>query len=258
MNKKTAWMLAAALAALFLALTALVNASAKARVHEITCNKLQVRILDDWDFVSEEDIKGYIEKFYGSYIGSRLDSLELYKIESILDSRSAVLKSEAWYTDDGILHVSITQREPVARFEGASGSFYIDDRGFIFPVQNGYNKLLPVIDGDVPVKVEPGFKGEAAHPDERAWIRSILGLVSYMKSSGVWYGNIVQLHSDPRGELVLVPRTGREKIIFGRPEDVKDKFNRLRKYYEYVVPEKGEGYYSTVNVKYKGQIVCRK
>ena len=257
MNRRTVRILAAALAALFLALIALVNASVKARMHEVTCNKLQVRILDDWDFVSEEDVKGYIEKFYGSYIGSRLDSLELHRIESILDSRSAVLKSEAWYTNDGILHVSITQREPAARFESGTGSFYIDDRAFIFPVQNGYNKLLPVIDGEIPIKVEQGFKGEAATPEERAWLRDVLGMVSYMRSR-VWGGNIVQIHSDSRGELVLVPRAGREKILFGRPEDIKDKFRRLQQYYEYVVPEKGEGYYSTVNVKYKGQIVCRK
>jgi len=259
MNRKLGYLLAAVTALLVLVLTLMVNASAKERMYVVTCNKLQVSILDDWDFVSADDVKGYLEKYYGSYIGARLDSLELHKIESVLDSRSAVLKSEAWHTGDGTLHISITQREPVARFECKdSSNFYIDDRGFIFPVQHGYNKRLPIIDGDIPVKVRGGFKGEALKKEEREWISSILSMVDYMNQSKVWDKNIAQIHSSEDGDLVLIPRSGKEKIIFGRPEDIEAKFLRLKKYYEYVLPEKGEGYYSSVNVKYKGQIICRK
>ena len=36
------------------------------------------------------------------------------------------------------------------------------------------------------------------------------------------------------------------------------KFEKIGRYYTAIVPDKGEGYYSTVNVKFKDQIVCRK
>jgi hypothetical protein len=60
------------------------------------------------------------------------------------------------------------------------------------------------------------------------------------------------------GDLVMVPRTGGEKFIFGKPDKAEDKFSRISKYYTAIVPSKGEGFYTTVNVKYDGQIVCRK
>ena len=55
----------------------------------------------------------------------------------------------------------------------------------------------------------------------------------------------------------MVPRTGKEKFIFGSPHDWQDKFARMERYYRYIAPAKEEGWYSTVNVKYPGQIICR-
>ena len=54
------------------------------------------------------------------------------------------------------------------------------------------------------------------------------------------------------------PRQGKERFIFGLPSGFESKFDRMGRYYTTILPEKGAGYYSTVNVKYNGQIVCRK
>ena len=53
-------------------------------------------------------------------------------------------------------------------------------------------------------------------------------------------------------------REGDEEFILGEAEDIPDKFSKIGRYYEYILPEKGQGYYKYVNVKYKNQIVCRK
>ena len=85
----------------------------------LTCTGLEVEIMDSTSlsFVSKADVKRYIERDYGVYMGQRLDSVDLKKIETVLDGRSAILKSEAYTTTDGILHVEVTQREPVVRFQ---------------------------------------------------------------------------------------------------------------------------------------------
>ena len=82
----------------------------------IVCGRLDVNFADSLRFVSEQDIRDYLDSRYGAYIGERMDSVQLARIEDIIESRSAVSRCEAWTTDDGVLHLDITQRAPVLRF----------------------------------------------------------------------------------------------------------------------------------------------
>ena len=57
--------------------------------------------------------------------------------------------------------------------------------------------------------------------------------------------------------MVLGLSDGKEKVLFGGSDGIKEKFNLLDDYYNYVRPSKDPGYYKTVNLKYHGQIICR-
>jgi len=226
----------------------------------LTCSGMQVDIVDSTrlSFVSREDVKKYIEKDYGAYVGQKLDSVNLKKIENILDGRSAILKSEAFTTSDGILHIEITQREPVVRFQKGDTGYYADETGFIFPLQSNYTSRVPIIDGNIPLNIEPGFKGSPADAREKRWLEGIIGMVRFIGESKSWSESIVQITVDDRGDLVMIPRKGQEKFIFGRPDEYREKFSRMEVYYRYILPAKEEMNYKTVNVKYDGQIICRK
>ncbi len=79
-----------------------------------------------------------------------------------------------------------------------------------------------------------------------------------MNSSKNWAEIISQITVRPDWDLVMVPRKGKELFIFGQPDNLEEKFTKMEKYYTTILPEKGEGFYSTVNLKYNGQIICRK
>ena len=134
----------------------------------IVCGRLEVNFTDSLQFVSEQDVRAYLDNNYGAYIGERLDSVQLARIEDMLESRSAVMRAEAWTTDDGVLHVDITQRAPVLRFQNGDRGFYVDDRGYIFPLHPSYTAPVPVVEGAIPVDVPAGYKGEAREERERA------------------------------------------------------------------------------------------
>lgn len=223
-----------------------------------TCEGLRIEYADDYRFVSEQDIKDYLDKYYGAYIGQRLDSIKLHKVESILDVQSAILKSEAYTTEDGMLNIRLTQREPVIRFQKGGYGFYADCKGFLFPLQENYTTPVPVMDGAVPVNSAEGFKGAPETEAEKEWLAGVLSLVDYMGKSRIWSENIVQMHVEDNGDIVMIPRQGGERFIFGSPYDAKDKFDRMSDYYRYILPVKGEGYYKTVNVKFDKQIICKK
>ena len=224
----------------------------------LTCEGVRVCFADDYRFVTEEDVKGYLDKYYGAYIGQRIDSIRLHKVEEILDVQSAILKSEAYTTDDGMLNISITQREPVVRFQKEDTGFYADEKGFIFPLQENYTSHVQIIDGNIPVSFSEGFKGQPQSEKEQQWMQGVLELLKCMEKSKVWSENIVQMHVDENGDLVMIPRSGNERFIFGSPFDAEAKFDRMAGYYRYILPEKGEGFYRTVNVKFDNQIVCKK
>lgn len=228
------------------------------RQRQKTCAGIKVEYTDDYKFVTEEDIEGYLRSDYGSYIGQRLDSVNLKKIEDILDSKSAVLKTDAYTTPDGFLNIKLRQREPVVRFQKGDDGFYADERGFLFPLQSNYTSRVPIIDGYVPLGVSSGYKGEPRSDKEKQWLRQAIELVNFIKSSRTWSENISQMTVNEAGDLVIVPRKGNEKFIFGAPDEPEKKFGKIERYYTTIIPAKGEGTYRTVNVKFDGQIVCRK
>ncbi len=225
----------------------------------LTCKGLNVVIADSTEnqFVSRADIKKYIDREYGQYIGQPLDSINLAKIEDIIDGRSAVNKSQAYTTRDGMLNVTITQRTPAVRFQRADGGFYADAEGFLFPLQSSYSSRVQVVDGDIPLKANSGYKGELEDEKEKQWLHDVLEVINYMETSKVWKDKIVQITVSDGGELTLVPRDGNERFLFGQPVMIEDKFEKMELYYSHILPEKGSEAYKTVSVKFDGQIVCR-
>lgn len=220
---------------------------------------LDVTVADSLErpFVARQDIETWLDKEYRAYAGLPMDSVDLDRIEKIICGHSAVRDCESWLTDDGILHVSLSQRQPVVRFQDGQNGYYSDQEGFLFPLQSRGSVQVPVVDGALPLTVPRGFKGTVTDEEQQAWLARILNLVNYMEGS-VWQQNISQIHVNKDGDLVLYPREGKERFLFGSPTQVEAKFALMEAYYESVAPSKDPGWYSLVDVRHRKQLVCRK
>lgn len=208
-----------------------------------TCQGLEVTIKDSLEnsFVSAADVKAYLDREYGIYKGIPLDSLDMVRIESIIDGRSAVKKSQAYVTRDGILHIDVTQRKPVVRFQKAGGGFYADKEGYIFPLQKSYASHVQIIDGNIPLAANSGYKGELQNDREKKWFKDMMELINFMEDSRTWKDKIVQIHVNGNRDLILIPREGNEHINFGQPDNIEEKFAKLEKYYTSIIPAQGNG-----------------
>lgn len=213
----------------------------------LTCKGLKVTIADSAcnSFISRNDVRKFLESEYGQYKDLSLESLDLDKIEKVLEGKSAINNTEAFVTKDGMLNINITQRRPAVRFQGAKGGYYADAEGRSFPLQKSYASHVPVVDGNIP------------EITDTARIIKTTALVNYLESSNVWKDKIVQIRIDDKGDLILVPREGKERFIIGQPCDIKEKARKMEMYYTHIIPEKGSGKYKTVDLRFKGQIVCR-
>ena len=224
-----------------------------------SCQGVEITIKDSLEnsFVSAADVKTYLDREYGICNGIPLDSLDLIRIESIVDGRSAVKKSQAYVTRDGILHIDVTQRKPVVRFQKAGGGFYADKEGYIFPLQKSYASHVQIIDGNIPLAANSGYKGELQNDREKKWFKAMMELINFMEDSRTWKDKIVQIHVNGNRDLILIPREGNEHINFGQPDNIEEKFAKLEKYYTSIIPAQGNGRYTKVDLRYRGQIVCR-
>ena len=116
---------------------------------------------------------------------------------------------------------------------------------------------MQVVDGNIPLAADSGYKGAITDPKEKAWFESMMDVIGYIEDSKVWKEKIVQIHVDEGMDLILIPREGNEHFLFGQPVGIEDKFRKMEKYYTHIIPAKGEGHYKIVDLKYKGQIVCK-
>ena len=213
----------------------------------LTCKGLNITITDSAcnSFVCREDITKYLDKEYGQYIDIVLDSLELDRVESILEEKSAINTTEAYVTKDGMLNIKVTQRKPAVRFQGANGGYYADAEGRCFPLQKTYASHVPVVDGNIPKMTDT------------VRVVQTTALVNFLENSPVWKGKFVQIRIDEKGDISLIPREGKERFIIGQPFGVEKKAEKMEMYYTHIIPAKGSGHYKTIDLRFDGQIVCR-
>ena len=226
---------------------------------DITCSRLVVQIADSTQnrFVTTAEIRKCLRHQYGNYIGTAIDSIDIRKVEEIVDAMSAVQKSQAYVTKDGTLHIDITQRKPVVRLQNGNKGFYADREGYIFPLQKTFSSHVHIVEGEIPINIDSGHQGEITDPGQRDWLLKIVELVCYIEENKEWEEKVVQIHVSKGGDLVLIPREGKERFLFGQPENISDKFDKIKKYYTAIIPEKGKEAYRSVDVRYKGQIICK-
>ena len=168
-----------------------------------------------------------------------------------------MLESQAWTTEDGILHVRITQRAPEIRFDNGSEGYYIADDGYVFPLHKSYTADVLSVHGNVPSMPTSSYKGLAPTSEERDWFSQMLEFkrVAYSKKGPA--KKIDSLWVDNSGDLRLRVANEEEIFVFGAPEQLEDKFAKIDKYFAYIKPLKEDGHYKIVNLKYKKQIICR-
>ena len=67
-----------------------------------------------------------------------------------------------------------------------------------------------------------------------------------------------EIYVDKSGDFELVPKIGNQLIIFGKPENLEEKFKKLLVFYRQGLNKTGWNKYNVINIKYRNQVVCSK
>lgn len=256
-RKITTYIGIALLVALFGAYFYFASSLRSAGMEKEVCSGIKVVILDSAvnRFVSEKEVKDILIKSDAKPLGKKIKDLSINELEELLNKRSAIKKGDVSISRDGMLYASITQRRPLLRIESREGGFYIDETLYIFPLINTFTSYVPVVTGDIPIKLKPDFRGVADGEDSK-WLESMLRFGNYIYRSEFWNAQVQQINIRPNGDMVLYTRVGDQAIVFGGFENFEYKFRKLEAFYQNVVPVKGWNRYSEINLKFSDQIVC--
>ncbi len=202
-------------------------------------------------FIDKSDIYNIIKNFGGDSTQKKsLASIDLGRIEKALEKDLWVKNAELYFDNNNFLKVSVEEREPVARLFTVTGNtFYIDSSCMMLPLSDKFSARLPVF---------TGFTSDARilAKGDSTLLCSIKNMSLKILSDTFLMALIDQVDINTNKSFELIPKLGKQRIIFGDATDVNSKFDKLKLFYKDVITQSGWNRYSTINLQYQNQVVA--
>ncbi|MBR1688361.1 MAG: FtsQ-type POTRA domain-containing protein [Prevotella sp.] len=226
---------------LVLAITVFNRPDEKANV----CNDVKIGIAGGVvdGFLTQTEIKHILQqqKLYPK--GLPMAQVNTRAIEDALNQNPLVEQAQCYKSQNGNLHIELTQRLPVLRVKAENGDdYYIDNHGGIMP-NTRYTSNLVVATGAI---------------DKKYAKRALSRIGNIIVHDKFWCNQIEQLNVLSDGSVELVPRVGDHVVYLGRPVNIRQKLDRLQKFYLYGLSQAGWNKYAYISLEFDNQIICTK
>src|SRR5690606_6291830 len=83
-----------------------------------------------------------------------------------------------------------------------------------------------------------------------------LELLRHIEKDEFWNAQLAHVHIDGQGNVSFLTQVGDQRVEFGKPVRMEEKFRKLFIFYKEVLPVVGWEKYSRLNIEYKDQIIC--
>jgi cell division protein FtsQ len=225
---------------------------------------INIRYTNSDIFITEKQISEVIAA------NGKPEKLPIEKINIAALKRSIEAQPYASQVDvktsiDGILKISVLQREPIARVFNQDGdSYYIDREGVLLPIINGTSSRLITASGLIGQKytTEGRFRLSDKKTDSAELASNplfkIYKMALFIDKKPFLKAMVEQIYIDDKNEIEIIPKAGDQVILFGDIDRMEEKFTYLRSFYRSAMNTGGWDKYAKINLKYKNQVVCSK
>lgn len=226
----------------------------KVKSSEFACNDLKLIIPGEQSFIATADVDKILKDTQGELVGKTLSAIPIHEIEKDLRTIPFVEKAMVSKDMSGTISIKIKQREAVLRVINQAGQdFYLDRNGVKMPLSARYAPRVLVVNGFVRENY-----GKDLDSIQTPLLHDLFEIANFIAADSLWDSQIEQLFVNELGQIELVPRVGKQKLIVGNAQDIDDKFNKLRIFYQNVIPSMGWNAYTSVDLTFKNQLVCEK
>lgn len=203
-------------------------------------------------FINEKDIRRLLDSASGGQVKNRpITDFNLRRIEQQIKQNAWIEDADLYFDNKDVLHVSVQEREPVARlFTSAQKSFYIDSNGERMPLSPVMSARVPVFT-NFPDKKFPGRK-------DSILLHDIKKTASFILNDSFWMAQTEQIDITQDKNFDLVPTVGNHIVKLGSGDDIEMKFHRLLVFYQQVLSKTSFDKYKIIDVRYAGQVTGTK
>ena len=209
------------------------------------CNEVKINIKEDVvrGFLTAEEIKAQLQHAKLYPLGEPMDQVKTRIIEEALLKNPFVETAQCYKTQTGRVHITLSQRLPIAHVKAANGDdYYVDTHGNIMPTTQYVNDLV-IVTGQV----------------SRRYAQQVLPRIgNFLLQDMMWRSQVEQLNVLPGGSMEMIPRVGEHIVYLGRPVHFPQKLERLEKFYKYGLSKAGWNKYSYISLEFDNQIICKK
>jgi cell division protein FtsQ len=237
-------------------LVAIISAVSQKRAS--VANQIVVNIKplpDNSKMITEVDILTTLTRSMGrSPEGIPIVELDLDRIENkILKRDPFISDAEVFIDAKSRLNIDIEQREPFLRIIDASGrNYYLDQDGKYMPTSVNFTARVTVATGYIP-SYTPEYRQK-----KNGTLKHLFRFVEKIHKDEFMKALTEQVFVTKNREFIVVPKVGKQKILFGKNRNIEGKFKQLKIFYKEGMPYEGWQKYSTINLKYEGQVVCKR
>ena len=220
----------------------------------VNCTNIKILIPGADNFIEREEIDAILKQSEGQLIGRNLENINLHAIEQRIKANPYIALSTVYADMDGVIHIEISQRQPLLRIINNGGQdYYIDRHGLKMPVSPNFTANVLVANG----RILEHFGGRVDTLVTKM-ASDLYKTALYLKKDTLWDSQIEQIFVNDKDDIELVPRVGNQRIILGNADSLDTKMNNLLVFYKKAMPQVGWDTYKTINIKYTNQIVCEK
>jgi cell division protein FtsQ len=170
------------------------------------------------------------------------DKLDLNKLEKALNTQEMIEKSDVFVSIDGVLKAVVKQKTPIARVFDGDTSFYIDYKGNTMPLSTNFTARVPLVSGKINKKVS----------------KDLAELFRVIHDDAFLKKNIIGVQIMPNQSLLMFNRNYNYQIDFGRPINIKSKFNNYKAVFQKAILDSSLNKYKIIDLRFTQQVVCSK
>ena len=223
------------------------------RLSERKVSGIEIEIMNNQDFylIDQFEIQALLDKEQSVVLGTNFDQVDIKLLERQVEENPFVAEIDVFMSVTGILGAKVFQTQPIGRLMSSSGpDQYIDVTGKLLPMNTDYTARVPLIS----FAEYPQWESNLGENDLG---KQLMDFLIFINKDELWKAQIAQLAVSKENELTLWPQMTKQLILFGPADEIEEKFKKLKLFYKEVLPKKGWNTYSSINLKYKNQIVCK-
>ncbi len=218
------------------------------------CKDIVVELdnLHENHFMDEAEILKLVEESGQSIKGVSIERVNLKGIEAKLKFDKHILDADLYGDLKGNLVVNVELRRPIARIvQSDAPDAYISEDGVIMPVSEKYTSRVVLISGAF---VKTLLESEDLNKTEEG--KQLLKMIEFIHEDKFWRAQVAQLDINSAGKISIYPQITGQRVEFGKPENIEEKFRKLMIFYKEILPQRGWTRYERVNLEYEGQVIA--